>query len=79
MHVRVLGVDGWMKITTYHVAWLPLVNTAFTYTVSRNIKPYLILLYNNIIINSNIITKTCSYTFLMMPNILYFGALELMN
>ena len=31
MYVKVLGDDGPLKITNYHVAWLPSRNKAFTY------------------------------------------------
>ena len=31
MYVRELGYDGPLKITTYHVAWLPSGNKVFTY------------------------------------------------
>ena len=31
MYVRLLGDDGPLKITTYHVTWLPSRNKAFTY------------------------------------------------
>ena len=34
MYVRVFSDDGPLKITMYHVTWLPSINTAFTTTTT---------------------------------------------
>jgi len=66
MYVRVSGDDSSLKITTYHVTWLPSGNKTFAYLLAKNIVHHAILQTSRgpvpLLLHSVLMIQFASYT-----------------